>query len=104
VKRLASGTIILALMLAGCTSAFVPVAPPPPAEYTVTREGTGSACGWIPFGPGMNSRAERAYKKAVDDAGATSLVETRMTDYWRFIMFGMLVCTKVDGTGIRAGK
>ena len=101
VKRLASAAVLLALMLAGCTSAFVSVAPPPPAQYTVTRETSGSACGWLPFGIGVNSRTERAYQEALANAGATSLVDTKITDYWRFIMFGMLICTKVEGTGIR---
>lgn len=96
--------IVLAVLLAGCSSGFVSVAPPPPAEYTITRDTIGSACGWLPFALGVNSRTERAYKQALDHAGATALVDTKITDSWKFIGFGMLVCTRVEGTGIRPGK
>ena len=92
------------LAVVGCTSPYVNVAPTPPAGAVITHPGRGVACGVNLMGviPIMvNSRAERAYKQAVDDADATGLTDTKITDRWSWIFHRR--STFVQGNGYNLG-
>jgi hypothetical protein len=97
--------LVLTLAVSACSSEQVNVAPTPPAHYVVTREGDGRACGlnlfvYIPIG--TNDRTERAYQRALEDAQATGLMDTEVTDSWRYVFIGDLFCTAIHGTGYRS--
>lgn len=96
--------VVAALFAVGCAGPFVNVAPSPPAGAVTTRIGRGSACGVnlmgiIPIN--VNNRAQRAYDEAVDDADASGLTDTKVTDRWSWIFIGEKFCTYIQGTGYR---
>jgi hypothetical protein len=100
-KRLALAALLL---LAGCYSQFVNVAPQPPKSYAVVGPAKGSACGLllldvIPIG--VNDRTERAYADAVAKANATALMDTSVTTSWYYAVIGVVHCTEIQGTAIR---
>lgn len=82
------------------------IAPAPPAHYVVAREGEGSACGaiiWL-IAFGVNSRTERAYQQALENAQATGLTESQVTDRWYYIGIGEMLCTDISGMGYRSAQ
>jgi hypothetical protein len=97
--------LVLALVLAGCSSALTSIGPPPPVSYTVIGPSSGSACGFllldvIPIS--INDRTERAYDEAIRKASATALIDTSIVNSWYYALFGVIHCTDVAGTAIRA--
>lgn len=97
-------TAAAAVCLAGCSGAFVNVAPTPPARYVTSGEAIGTACGVLLFNIipiQVNDRTERAYKQALQRANAEGLLDTTVTDRWYFIYVGGLYCTDVQGVGFR---
>lgn len=96
--------LVVSLLAAGCAGPFINVAPSPPAGSATTREGRGSACGVNLMGVipiAVNGRAARAYSQAVEDAGASGLADTRITDRWYWVFIGDMFCTDVAGIGYR---
>jgi len=72
----------------------------------MTTEGMGSACGVNLFAVipiGVNDRAERAYRQALERSRGTGLTDTKVTDRWYWIYVGMMVCTDISGTGYTQG-
>lgn len=110
-KCLASGLMALtALVLSGCASAPVTVAPLPPAKYRVMAKAAGKACGSIGIlgtayyviPMGLNSRVERAYQLAVQSVpGATGLINVELQDDWFWWLVATTRCTTVSGDAIK---
>lgn len=103
--RRAALVIVFATGL-GCTGPMTRIAPQPIGNIPTTSATTGSACGVnlfaiIPIG--VNDRAERAYKQALERAHATGLTDTEVTDRWYWIYIGQMVCTDISGTGFVGG-
>ena len=96
--------LAVALTLAGCVSAPVLVAPEPPKGYALGSRAKGSACGAIVMGfipAGVNGRADRAYRQAVQKGGGDGIVDVTIRDRWYWIYVGELLCTEVEGTSYR---
>lgn len=95
---------------AGCSSERVLVAPEPPAAYSELGPAEGAATGglyvlgtaynFIPIA--LNSRVERAYRKAVDSVpGATGLIDVTIQESWYWILLGTLRKTTIRGQAIK---
>ncbi len=101
--------LLVAMFAGGCSSPLVKVAPEPPPGYVITKEVSATACG-VHLGPipiMINSRTERAYKLALQrakDKGlpAEGLMDTTITDTWKWIFIGVRSCTTIEGTGFRS--
>jgi hypothetical protein len=100
------------LVLAGCTSAPINVAPLPPAKYQVLGKAEGKGCGFlgllgtatnvIPMG--LNGRVESAYKEALASVpGATALINVTLSEDWAWVVFATQRCTTVRGDAIKEG-
>jgi len=110
-RWLSSGWLALtALVLSGCASAPVTVAPLPPAKYRVMAKATGKACGSIGIlgtayyviPMGLNSRMERAYQLAVRSVpGATGLINVELQDDWFWWLLATTRCTTISGDAIK---
>ncbi|MFZ0890418.1 MAG: hypothetical protein WA005_18410 [Candidatus Binataceae bacterium] len=99
--------LVLALTVSACSSELMNIAPTPPARYVVASEGEGGACGVLLFGVipiGVNSRTERAYQQALENAQATGLMESQVADRWYYIGVGEMLCTDIHGMGYRSGQ
>jgi hypothetical protein len=98
-------TLILACGISGCSGALTPVGPKPPESYASVGPATGSACGFLLFDLiplGINDRVERAYAEALRRDSATALLDTKITNSWYYVFFGVVHCTEVAGVAIRA--
>lgn len=99
-----------ALLLQGCASAPVNVAPMPPAKYETLGHATGEACGSLGFlatayyfvPMGINSRVDRAYQRALESVpGATALINVELKEDWYWWLIGTVRCTTVSGDAIK---
>jgi len=93
----------IALAVGGCTGRLTPVAPEPPKGYVLGSPTKGSACGVLVLGvlpAGVNGRAERAYRAALENGG-DGLVDTTVRDRWYYAYIGAVLCTDVEGTTYR---
>jgi hypothetical protein len=96
--------LIASCALLGCSGPLVHLAPPPPAQYAVVAPSSGTACGLLLFGVipiGVNDRNRRAYDEAVEEARATSLIDTTVRTRWYWTPLGSLQCNDIEGTAIR---
>lgn len=92
-----------ALLLAGCSSDYVKVTPPP-GQYQKLGAAKGESCGTnfllIPIG--INERVQRAYDDAVASVPqARALVDVSMQDRWFWWGLGTVRCTTISGVGVR---
>jgi hypothetical protein len=103
-------SVAAAVLLAGCASDFVNIAPRPPEKYEQLGPATGTACGallidgtafnLIPIA--LNSRSERAYANAVASVpGATALIDVTVQESWAWWLIGSSRCTTVKGVAIK---
>lgn len=108
--RAAAATALASVLLIGCASELVTVAPAPPAQYERLGRAEGKACGMLGFlatayhfAPiGLNSRVERAYRGAVASVpGATALVDVTMSEDWTYGLIGTFRCVTISGEAIR---
>jgi hypothetical protein len=101
------------LLIIGCASDFVNVAPEPPAKYVklgrVSGSGTGhlGICGTasyvIPMA--LNDRVEDAYQNALQQApGATSLIDVTYEESWFWWFFGTGRTVTISGEAIKEIK
>jgi hypothetical protein len=101
------------LILSGCSSHNVTIAPQQPKKYEVLGKAEGSASGslgvlstayyFIPMG--LNSRTERAYKNAIESApGATGLVNVTYQEDWLWWLIGTSKDVTIKGDAIREIK
>lgn len=104
------GAAAACVLLAGCASAFVPIAPKPPAQYAKLGPAKGSACGslgilgtayyFVPMA--LNSRMADAYKDAVASvSGATALIDVTVEEDWYWWVIGTARCVTVTGEAIK---
>lgn len=117
--------IFTAMMIGGCTSGFVRIAPAPPPESQKLGQAIGSACGSLlldsnlfslplvevylppivvppPVPAAFNSRVQRAYTNAVRSVpGATALVGVSMREDWYWWALGTTRCVTISGEAIR---
>ena len=102
--------ITTSILLVGCASDFVTVAPEPPQQFLRLGKATGSACGslgifgtstnFIPMG--IHGRYERAYNLALASVpGATSLVDVTIQENWYWWLVGTSRCVTVNGEAIK---
>ncbi len=98
------------ILLQGCSSNPVNIAPMPPSNYKTLGHAMGDACGSLGLAsPGyyfipmmLNSRVDRAYKRALDSVpGATALINTELKEDWYWWFIGTARCTTVSGDAIR---
>ena len=106
-NRLPPLSLIL-LLLAGCVSDPVTVAPTPPPSYERLGVAEGRACGSIGFlftaynivPIRLNSRVERAYQRALESVpGATSLVNVTYAEDWFWWVGGSAKCVTLSVFG-----
>lgn len=101
------------MIVSGCSSHNVTIAPVQPAKYEVLgkAEGTGSgsigllatAYNFIPLG--LNSRVERAYEDAVQSVpGATDLINVTYQEDWFWWIIGTARNVTIKGDAIREIK
>lgn len=101
------------LVLSGCSSHNVTIAPQQPKKYEVLGKAEGSASGslgvlstaynFIPMG--LNSRTERAYDNAVKSVpGATGLVNVTYQEDWLWWIIGTSRDVTIKGDAIREIK
>jgi hypothetical protein len=96
--------LLLAVMVAACSSRPFTVAPMPPGHYETLGPATGGACGVLLFNLipiSSNDRVERAYAQALATSRGSMLIDTRVRERWYFIYAGTLLCTDIEGTAIR---
>ncbi len=98
------------LVLGGCASGPVMVAPKPAAAYQSLGRVEGSGCGtmgvistaynFIPMG--LNGRVQSAYDDALAKApGATALINTTIQEDWFWWVVGTTRCVKISGEAIK---
>lgn len=94
-----SATAAALLLMVGCSSRAVHLAPNP-AGTTVGETVEGSACGVLVFDlipAGVNTRTDRAYRNAIEGRGV-ALTDTEIQNSWYYIPFvGNLLCPTVRG-------
>ncbi len=101
------------LILSGCSSHNVTIAPKQPKKYEVLGKAEGSASGslgvlgtayyFIPMG--LNTRMERAYKNAIESVpGATGLVNVTYQEDWLWWIIGTSKDVTIKGDAIREIK
>lgn len=101
---------IILFMLSGCAGDFKNIAPMPPEKYEKLGRVNGSACGSL-LGGGtasyilpimLNSRVERAYEDALQNApGATALIDVTIHEDWFWWIIGTGRCVTITGEAIR---
>lgn len=102
--------VLAGLVMSGCASTTVNVAPTPPANYETIGSTTGSSTGslgvlaagyyFIPMG--LNSRIEKAYQDALANApGATGLIDVTYQEDWYWWFIGTARKVTVQGTAIK---
>ena len=92
----------LATLCAACTGPLTKIAPQPPAQYSMTTTGRGSACGFNLFGVipiAVNDRGQRAYGQALKTSGGTGLTDVKVTERWYYAYVGNIFCTEIEGMG-----
>lgn len=98
------------VMLSGCASPWVAVAPTLPEEYERLGPASGEACGDLylfttptQFYPRhWNERLENAYREAVASVpGATALVDVTYRERWYWWVLASRRCVKFSGEAIR---
>ena len=106
-----AGSLAAALMLlGGCASGPVMLAPKPPASYQSLGPVEGSGCGslgvlgtayyFIPIG--LNGRLQSAYDDALAKApGATALINVSMQEDWFWWLLGTARCVKISAEAIK---
>jgi len=105
--RLRSLLLLVALTTTSCVGSLTRVAPLPPASPAsyeeIQRPAQGWGCGVLLFGIpiGVNERAEKAYRRALESVAATTLIDVRVTERWTWIFVGTKLCTRIDATGLR---
>lgn len=106
----AGSPIAVLLLLAGCASGPVTVAPKPPASYQSLGTVEGSGCGslgvlataYYAIPMGLNGRVKSAYDDALSKApGATSLINVTIQEDWYWWLLGTARCVKVTGEAIK---
>lgn len=95
--------LLCMLLLAGCSSGFVKVTPPP-GVYQKIGPAQGESCGTnlllIPLG--LNERLQGAYNQALTSVpGATALVDVTLQERWFWWGLGTVRCTTITGVGVR---
>ena len=100
--------IVLLLLVAGCASDRVLIAPEIGAGREALGPASGGACGTMllagySFIPLMyNSRVERAYRNAVASVpGATALKNVEFAENWIWWYIGTTRCVTVTGEAVR---
>ncbi len=96
-------SLLLFVLLGGCSSNPVRIGPRPPETYRVIGPVEGTACGVLLYDVipiATNSCVDRAYRSALGGSGGTMLVDTVVRDRWYFIGVGQLLCTDIEGTAI----
>lgn len=98
------------LLIGGCASGLITIAPQPPAKYEKLGPATGKATGsigilgtatnFIPMG--LNSRVYRAYDNAVASVpGATGLIDVTLDESWFWWVIGSARTVTISGEAIR---
>ena len=105
-------TVGLALLVVGCKSSMVMIAPDVPATVTKLGPTEGSAAGAL-VSPGigtayyfvpvmLNSRVQRAYDDALARApGATALTSVTLQENWYWWVFGCSRHVTITGEAVR---
>ena len=105
-----SSLLLSLLLLAGCVSDPVTVAPTPPPSYERLGVAEGKACGSIGFLATaynivplwLNGRVDRAYQRALASVpGATSLINVTYVEDWFWWVGGSTKCVTITGEAIR---
>jgi len=100
----------LAVLLTGCVSEPVNVAPAPPAKFERLGAAEGKACGslgilvtaYYVVPMMLNGRVERAYQRAVESVpGATGLINVTYQEDWFWWVIGTARCVTISGDAIR---
>lgn len=93
--------LLTVLGAVGCAGELTVVAPTPPPQIVVGAPTKGVGCGIVLMGvipAGVNGRAERAYRHALENAGgADGLVDTTVRDTWSWVFIGEKLCTIIEG-------
>ena len=95
----------IAAGISACSGPWVNVAPVPPTSYSEVGPASAEACGMLLFWAipvSLNDRVERAYREALKTRDATTLTETKLRERWYFAAVGEVICTTIEGTGLRA--
>lgn len=98
------------LLVAGCASEMVTVAPLPAVNAKPLAKVEGSAAGmlgvaatayyFLPFG--LNSRVQRAYDNALAQApGASGLVDVTIQEDWFWLGIGTLRKVSIQGEAVK---
>lgn len=99
------------IVLAGCSSMTVQVAPLPPEKYEKLGATYGRACGSLILGDWvlafipieLDDRVARARDQAISRVpGATDLVNVSIRDSWFYWAIGSTRCTTVSGEAIKS--
>jgi hypothetical protein len=101
--RILAGVAVAASM-ASCSCSGVPVtvAPAPPEGYVLTGPAKGTACAMMPWSISRaNNRAQLAYQRALESAGATGLTDTKVSERWAHRVIGLTLCTTIEGVGFK---
>jgi len=113
-KIILSGFSVVSIMLlSGCSSHDVMIAPEQPQKYEVLGKAEGKASGslgiistaynFIPMG--LNSRTERAYDNAVKSVdGATGLINVTYQEDWFWWLIGTSRDVTITGDAIKEIK
>ncbi|MEJ2201711.1 MAG: hypothetical protein P8X63_11980 [Desulfuromonadaceae bacterium] len=101
---------LLVALLTGCSTSFTNLQTTPPEHYETLGPVTGKASGslgilgtayyFIPMG--LNSRIERAYQNALEQApGATELINVTYSESWFWWIIGTGRTVTITGEAIR---
>jgi hypothetical protein len=87
-------------VIGACSGPYTTIAPRIPDSAELGARTSGSACGLvllniIPIG--INDRAERAYRNALEPTKANELGDVSVVDSWYYILIGEILCAEVSG-------
>ena len=110
---LTMGVVFAIILLTGCSSHNVTIAPKVPENYKILGKAEGTASGslgilataynFIPLG--LNSRIDRAYDNAVKSVpGATGLINVTYKENWFWWIIGTARNVTVSGDAIKEIK
>ena len=98
-RRIACGLAMLGV-IGACSGPYTTIAPRIPDSAELGARTSGSACGLVLFNVipiGINDRAERAYRNALEPTKATALGDVSVVDGWYYILIGEVLCAEVSG-------
>lgn len=99
-RRTLGSIIALGPLVAACSGPYTAIAPRVPDSAELGPRTSGSACGLVLLNVipiGVNDRAERAYRRALEPTKANALADVSVVDSWYYILIGEVLCAEVSG-------